>query len=75
MKKENNMSILSLDNPEQLREVSFLTPDEVGKILRIGANGQYKFLNNDCPVPVLRIGKLMRIPTKQFWQWYDSMVA
>lgn len=47
----------------------FLTPHEVGEILRIGENSTYSLLKNP-PFPVLRISRqIIRIPKQPFMDW------
>lgn len=47
----------------------FLTPSEIGEILRIGENSTYSLLK-DAPFPVLRISRqIIRIPRVPFMAW------
>ena len=47
----------------------FLTPSEIGEILRIGENSTYSLLK-DAPFPVLRISRqIIRIPKQPFMEW------
>lgn len=56
------------------REKDFLLVDEVKDILRIGKSQCYDLVNSpDCPFNVVRIGKLIRIPSNNFFKWYDSL--
>lgn len=56
------------------REKDFLLVDEVKNILRIGKSQCYDFVNSpDCPFNVIRVGKLIRIPSNNFFKWYDSL--
>lgn len=59
---------------EELRGKSVLTVEEVQKVLRLGRNKSYEFLNSkDCPVPIIRVGHQIRVPAKQFFAWLDGM--
>ena len=59
---------------EELREKSVLTAEEVQKVLRLGRNKTYDFLNDRaCPVPIIRVGHQIRVPAKQFFAWLDGL--
>ena len=49
-----------------------LTVDDVMRILRLGKNSAYDFIK-DSPFPVIRIGRQIRIPTTQFFDWLDNL--
>lgn len=56
------------------RDQMFITVEELGKILRISRTMAYKYVESpDCPFYRERIGKRVIIPTKTFFQWYDSL--
>lgn len=56
------------------REQMFITVEELGKILRISRTMAYKYVESvDCPFYRERIGKRVIIPTRTFFQWYDSL--
>lgn len=56
------------------REMMFITVEELAKILRISRTMAYKYVeSSDCPFYRERIGKRVIIPTKTFFQWYDSL--
>ena len=61
---------------EELRTKTVLTVEEVQHVLRLGRNKSYEFLNDaDCPVPTIRVGHQIRIPSKQFFEWLDNLGA
>ncbi len=52
---------------DELRAKAVLTAEEVQKILRLERNKSYEFLNDKaCPVPTIRVGHQIRVPSKQF---------
>ena len=77
MKKKNNLNIPEIRTEAEMRTEMFLLPKEVGRVLRIGDNSLYALLGReDCPFPVLRLTKqIVRIPTADFFRWYDSLKA
>lgn len=61
---------------ENLREKAVLTVEDIQHILRLGRNKSYEFLNSaDCPVPSIRVGHQIRVPSRQFFEWLDGMKA
>lgn len=61
---------------EELRSKAVLTAEEVQKVLRLGRNKVYDFLNDkDCPIPTIRVGHQIRVPSKQFFEWLDGLHA
>nr|WP_308626156.1 helix-turn-helix domain-containing protein [uncultured Eisenbergiella sp.] len=55
------------------REKDFLTVEEVAGILRIGKSKCYDLVKSpDCPFRVLPVGRLIRVPANNFFNWYDS---
>ncbi len=59
---------------EELRAKTVLTVDEVQQVLRLGRNKAYEFLKSEeCPVPIVRVGHQIRIPSRQFFQWLDNL--
>ena len=59
---------------DELREKSVLKVEEVQKVLRLGRNKAYEFLkSDDCPVPIVRVGHQIRVPSRQFFQWLDNL--
>lgn len=59
---------------EEYRSRTVLTAGDIQKLLRIGKNKSYAFLNNkDCPVPVIRVDHQLRVPAKQFFEWLDNL--
>ena len=61
---------------DELRAKAVLTAEEVQKILRLGRNKSYEFLNDKaCPVPTIRVGHEIRVPSKQFFEWLDGLNA
>lgn len=59
---------------EDLRAKTVLTVEEVQKILRLGRNKAYEFLKSeDCPVPIIRVGHQIRVPSRQFFHWLDTL--
>ena len=60
---------------ETYKEKNFLTAAEVAEILRIGKSKCYEFLHDtDCPFSVVRMGKVVRVPSNSFYKWYDSLI-
>lgn len=58
----------------ELRAKTVLTAEEIQQVLRLGRNKSYEFLNStDCPIPTIRIGHQIRVPSKQFFTWLDSL--
>lgn len=56
------------------RDQMFMTVEELGKVLRISRSMAYKYVeSSDCPFYREKIGKRIIIPTKTFFQWYDSL--
>lgn len=56
------------------RDLMFMTVEELGKVLRISRSMAYKYVeSSDCPFYREKIGKRIIIPTKTFFQWYDSL--
>ena len=56
------------------REQMFLTVEELGKILRISRTMAYKYVESmECPFYREKIGTRIIIPTKTFFEWYDSL--
>lgn len=61
---------------EELRMKAMLTVEEVQKVLRLGRNKAYDFLKSaDCPVPTIRLGHQIRVPSRQFFEWLDGLEA
>lgn len=59
---------------EDLRNMTVLTAGDVQKLLRLGKNKTYDFLNGkDCPVPVIKVDHQIRVPAKQFFEWLDNL--
>ena len=48
-----------------------LTVQEVQKILKLGRSGVYNLIHSHA-FPVLRIGNLLRIPKKPFYEWFSK---
>ena len=71
MEGEICMSNVMMECPEMYRDKLFLDVHDVSKILGIGRNSTYLFLQ-DAPFRVLKIGNLIRIPAYMFWEWYYS---
>lgn len=73
-KKTNNLNVKKFWSIEDMKKTAFLLPCEVGDLLRIGENSLYKLLSSDeCPFPVVRLtSQTIRIPTRQFFDWYYS---
>ena len=61
-------------NVEELRASLFLIPSEVSTLLRVGDNKGYALLKDPaCPFPVVRSGRRILIPSRQFFAWYDNL--
>lgn len=61
---------------EELRTKTVLTVEEVQKVLRLGRNKTYEFLKSEsCPVPSIRVGHQIRVPSRQFFEWLDNLDA
>lgn len=59
---------------ENYREHDFLTVVEVAGILRMGKSKCYDLANSpDCPFNVIKLGRLTRIPSNNFYLWYDGL--
>ncbi len=59
---------------EELRNMTVLTAGDIQKLLRIGKNKTYDFLNSkNCPVPVITIDHQKRVPARQFFEWLDNL--
>ena len=59
---------------EELRSKAVLTVEEVQKVLRLGRNKSYDFLNDkDCPIPTIRVGHQIRIQSKQVFDLLDGL--
>lgn len=59
---------------DELRVKAVLTVEEVQSVLRLGRNKAYEFLNSDdCPVPTIRVGHQIRVPSRQFFEWLDGI--
>lgn len=54
---------------EQIPET--LTVKEVQQILRLGRNAVYNLIHSNS-FPVIRIGNLLRIPKKPFYEWLSK---
>ena len=61
---------------EELRSKAVLTVEEVQKVLRLGRNKSYDFLNDkDFTIPTFRVGHQIRIPSKHFFDLLDGLGA
>ena len=61
-------------NIEEYKSKMFLTVDELGNLLRISRSMAYKYVQSDaCPFYCESIGKRIIIPTKTFFEWYDTL--
>lgn len=59
---------------DELRNMTVLTAGDVQKLLRIGKNKTYDFLNDEnCPVPIIKIDHQIRVPARQFFEWLDNL--
>ena len=68
-KKKGRLNLMNMH-----REKDFLLVDEVKDILRMSRSKCYDLVNSpDCPFNVVRMGKLIRIPSNNFFKWYDSL--
>ncbi len=48
-----------------------LTVQEVQKILKLGRNAVYNLVHSNS-FPVIRVGNLIRIPKKPFYDWLST---
>jgi hypothetical protein len=56
------------------REQMFITVEELGKLMRISRTMAYKYVeSDDCPFYREQVGRRIIIPTRTFFQWYDSL--
>lgn len=56
------------------RSKMFITVEELSKIMRISRSMAYKYVeSNECPFYREQVGKRVIIPTKTFFDWYDSL--
>jgi excisionase family DNA binding protein len=59
---------------QDLRNEAFITVDELATIMRISRSMAYKYVKSrECPFNRQQIGTRILIPTKTFFQWYDSL--
>ena len=49
------------------------TVEEVAAILDIGRTTAYKFIREEQPFKVIRIGNAIRIPKKAFEDWFKTV--
>ena len=56
-----------------IRKKSVLTVEDVRNILRLGKNSTYDFIKGNVPFPIIRIGRQIRIPSAQFFEWLDGL--
>ena len=57
---------------DKCKEKDFLTAEEVMEILRVKKSACYNLLGSpDCPFPVVKIGRLIRVPSNAFFNWYN----
>lgn len=56
--------------PAKYKDALFLTPKDIKNIMGIGETKVYEYLQ-DAPFRVERIGKLYRVHSRSFWNWYD----
>lgn len=60
---------------EGYREKDFLTVAEVAEALRVGKSKCYEIVKGrDCPFCVVKLGRTVRIPSNNFYKWYDSLM-
>ena len=56
------------------RDKMFITVEELSSIMRISRSMAYKYVeSSDCPFYREQIGRRIVIPTKTFFDWYDSV--
>ncbi|MBQ6887664.1 MAG: helix-turn-helix domain-containing protein [Lachnospiraceae bacterium] len=56
------------------RDKMFITVEELSRIMRISRSMAYKYVeSNECPFYREQVGKRIIIPTKTFFDWYDSL--
>ena len=59
---------------KNIREQLFLTVYEVAEVMNMGKSKCYDYINSpDCPFSVVKVGRLKRIPSNSFFEWYDSL--
>ena len=52
----------------------FITVEELSRIMRISRSMAYKYVeSNECPFYREQLGRRIIIPTKIFFEWYDSL--
>lgn len=53
-----------------------LTVSEVQRILGLSKNKAYEFVTSDeCPFRVIKLGRLYRIPAKDFYSWIQGTLT
>ena len=52
----------------------FITVEELSRIMRISRSMAYKYVeSNESPFYREQLGRRIIIPTKTFFEWYDSL--
>ena len=58
--------------PAEYRDKLFLTPADIMDILGISENSCYRYLQSDLPFTKVKVGKLIRVNARSFWNWYTA---
>lgn len=60
-------------NPVILLETEILSVEDIQEVLQVGKNSAYdlvkKAYENKSPFPVIKIGRLYRVPKQKFMDW------
>ena len=58
--------------PAEYQNKLFLTPDDIMRIMMIGESLCYKYLREDPPFRVEKIGSKIVVFSNSFWKWYNE---
>lgn len=59
---------------QDYRNEMFINVEELGELMRMSRSAAYKYVGSDeCPFYREKIGRRIIIPTKTFFEWYDSL--
>jgi hypothetical protein len=72
--KKGNLLMMQEKKLQDFRNDMFITVDELATIMRISRSMAYQYVKSrECLFNRQQIGKRILIPTKTFFQWYDSL--
>ena len=62
------------ESERDYRKELFVTVEDIGNIMKISKSFAYEYVQSEeCPFYRQRFGKRIIIPTKTFFEWYDSL--